>query len=75
MNQSVCFLSTGITSLLGHGVYTAAYPLHDVSSPRATTLILMMLTVNRVFSHAGPGKVLLLRQRINSLTLKLVYCT
>uniref|UniRef100_A0AAQ4S470 Anoctamin n=1 Tax=Gasterosteus aculeatus aculeatus TaxID=481459 RepID=A0AAQ4S470_GASAC len=30
----VCFLSTGITSLLGHGVYTAAYPLHDVSSPR-----------------------------------------
>lgn len=27
----VCFLSAGITSLLGSGVYTAAYPLHDVS--------------------------------------------
>uniref|UniRef100_A0A671XDL1 Anoctamin n=1 Tax=Sparus aurata TaxID=8175 RepID=A0A671XDL1_SPAAU len=26
----VCFLSAGITSLLGSGVYTAAYPLHDL---------------------------------------------
>uniref|UniRef100_A0A8C8MHW7 Anoctamin n=1 Tax=Oncorhynchus tshawytscha TaxID=74940 RepID=A0A8C8MHW7_ONCTS len=27
------FLPVGITSLLGSGVYTAAYPLHDVRSP------------------------------------------
>uniref|UniRef100_A0A3Q1HU08 Anoctamin n=1 Tax=Anabas testudineus TaxID=64144 RepID=A0A3Q1HU08_ANATE len=28
----LCFLLAGITSLLGNGVYSAAYPLHDVSN-------------------------------------------
>ena len=29
--MSSCSLSAGMTSLLGSGVYMAAYPLHDVS--------------------------------------------
>lgn len=32
MNICIYAFLAGITSLLGSGVYTAAYPLHDVSS-------------------------------------------
>uniref|UniRef100_A0A7N8XD92 Anoctamin n=1 Tax=Mastacembelus armatus TaxID=205130 RepID=A0A7N8XD92_9TELE len=36
------FLLSGITSLLGSGVYTAAYPLHDVSSSDAVNRPLLL---------------------------------
>lgn len=35
----VCCRLAGITSLIGSGVYTAAYPLHDVS------IIITLITV------------------------------
>uniref|UniRef100_A0A8D3C6T8 Anoctamin n=1 Tax=Scophthalmus maximus TaxID=52904 RepID=A0A8D3C6T8_SCOMX len=37
INTCLCFVSAGITSLLGSGVYTAAYPLHDVSNTNHDT--------------------------------------
>lgn len=49
-----CLLLAGITSLLGSGVYTAAYPLHDVSGEMILQVVLFISEVMSHFSKNPP---------------------